>query len=538
MSKTILHNTDARKAMKVGIDKLADAVKVTLGPKGRAVVIEKEYGTPQVTFDGVTVAKEVELEDKYEKLGADFIKQAASKTNDIVGDGTSTAVILARALIELGEKEIQTNDINVIQLAEELKNRAKEVIDFLDKSAEQVSDIKSIEEVASLSAKNKEMGKLIAEVMTKVGKEGVVTIDDSNTTDNSYEMVDGVRFDRGYISQYLVTNPERMEAILHNPYILVVNETISDIKNILNIVEKIVQSGKNELLIIADDVEGSALATLIVNKMKGVLKTVAVKSPGFGDNRKELLEDIATVCGATVISESLGTTLKNADLSMLGSADKIIVTKDTTTIVGGHGDKEKMNTRINNLRSSINKVESDYDKNKIKERIGKLTGGVAVIKVGGLTESAQKELKQRVEDAVSATRAAIEEGIVPGGGIALFNAISLNFCDTSKNQTPVEKAAAKIIENALYQPLENIIINSGLDKTVIDDIIESQRSNWVGFNASTNEIENLRKAGILDPVKVTKTAFMNAISIASTYLTIGAAMIINPKTDDNQQQNT
>ena len=533
MPKQIIFDEDARKALKVGIDKLASAVRITLGPRGRAVVIEKSYGAPQVTFDGVTVAKEIELENKYENLGAEFLKQAADKTNDNVGDGTTTSVILAHALIEEGEKAVKEKGFNVIQLAEALKEEAKFVIENLESQKETIDDVKKIEEVASLSAKDSAVGSLIAEVMQKIGKEGVVTIEDSNTINNSYEMVEGMQFDRGYISQYMVTDPAKMEAVLENPYVLVTDQKISAIQDILPLLEKIVASGKKELVIIAEDVDGEALTTLVVNKLRGIFNVLAIKAPGFGDRRKEMLADIATVVGAAIVSEDLGKKIQNVDISVLGKAVKVIATKDNTIIVDGGGTKDEINKRIAQIKNQIEKAESDYDKDKLKERLGKLSGGVAVIKVGAPTESAQKSLKQRVEDAVSATRAAMEEGIVPGGGVALWTISKLIAKETTNK--PAVAAARNILVKALEAPFSAIVVNSGESVSGVAARIDKEAAGkkWFGFNAMTNEIGNLKEEGIIDPLKVTKTAFMNAISVAANYLTIGAAITEIPKKEDS-----
>ncbi|TSC82445.1 MAG: chaperonin GroEL [Parcubacteria group bacterium Gr01-1014_20] len=527
MAKQILFNEDARVALKKGIDKLADAVRMTLGPRGRAVVIEKSYGAPQVTFDGVTVAKEIQLKDKYENLGAEFIKQAADKTNDNVGDGTTTSVVLAQAMIDEGEKIIREKGFNVIQLAEELKKASQEVIKSLESQKEVINENKKIQEVATLSSKDSEIGKLIAEVMEKVGKEGVVTIEDSNTIGNSFEIVEGMQFDRGYISPYMTTNQERMETELEDPYILVTDKKISSIQELLPILEKVVQSGKKELFIIAEEVEGEALATLVVNKLRGIFSVLAVKAPGFGDRRKEMLQDIAVVTGAEFISEDLGKKMENVTLDNLGHAHKVISNKDNTTIVAGKGDKKNIDARVAQIKAQIQKTDSDFDKEKLQERLGKLSGGVAVLKVGAPTESAQKELKQRVEDAVSATRAAMEEGIVPGGGIALFNVVP-HVGNMKGADTPVISAALSILKRALEAPIMAIIDNSGESHSkVVQELRaekEKSKNNWLGFNAVQNKIGDLKEAGIIDPLKVTKTAFTNAISVAANYLTIGAAI--------------
>lgn len=533
MAKQIKFNEEARAAMKKGIDKLAESVRMTLGPRGRAVVLEKSFGTPQVTFDGVTVAKEIELEDKYENLGAEFLKQAADKTNDNAGDGTTTSVVLAHAMIEEGEKAIREKGFNVIQLAEELRKGSEAIVRGLEKQKEPINNAKTIEEVATLSSKDAAIGKLIAEVMGKVGREGVVTIEDSNTIGNSYEEVQGMQFDRGYISQYMVTNQERMESAIEDPAILVTDRKISSIQELLPLLEKLVQSGKKELVIIAEEVEGEALATLVVNKLRGIFNVLAVKAPGFGDRKKEMLQDVAIVTGATLVSEDLGKKMENVGLDELGHAHRVVSDKDKTTIVGGKGDKKTIEERVKQIREQVKRTDSDYDKEKLNERLGKLAGGVAVIKVGAPTESAQKELKQRVEDAVAATRAAMEEGIVPGGGIALFN-VALESSNTEKKD-PVAAAAHAILERALETPVSAIVANSGeLPSRIVGELKNMKGKDgkvWLGFNAVTNEIGDLKEAGIIDPLKVVKTAFMNAVSVAATYLTIGAAVAEIPKKD-------
>lgn len=532
MSKQIIFNEEARAAMKKGIDKLATAVTMTLGPRGRAVVVEKSYGAPQVTFDGVTVAKEIELEDKYENLGAEFLKQAADKTNDNVGDGTTTSVVLAHALIEEGEKTIKEKGFNVIQLAEELKKQSIGIIASLESQKEEINDVKKIEEVATLSAKDKGIGKLIAEVIETVGRDGVVTIDDSNTIGNSHEIVEGMQFDRGYISQYMITNQERMEASLEEPPILVTDKKISSIQEILPILEKIVATGKKELVIIADDIDGEALATLVVNKIRGIFTVLGVKAPGFGDRKKEMLQDIAIVTGATFISEEVGKKFDSVELSDLGSARRVVTDKDKTTIVDGRGDKKVISDRVTQLKAQVKKTDSDYDKEKLNERIGKLSGGVAVIKVGAPTESAQKELKQRVEDAVAATRAAMEEGIVPGGGIALLNAAMK--AKSEKGNSAVAEAAHSILMHAAEAPITAIVANSGENPSkILAELKSEKRTEWFGFNAFENAICDLKLSGIIDPLKVTKMAFTNAISVAAVYLTIGAAVTEIPKKEDS-----
>jgi chaperonin GroEL len=522
MAKQIKFNEDARASMKKGIDKLAQAVTMTLGPRGRAVVIEKGYGAPQVTFDGVTVAKEIELEDKWENVGAEFIKQAADKTNDGVGDGTTTATVLAHAMIDEGEAVIREKGFNVIQLAEELRKASTGVVAALEEQRELINDNKKIKEVATLSAKDAEIGGLIAEVMEKIGKEGVVTVEDSNTIGNAYDMVEGMQFDRGYVSQYMVTNSEKMEASLDEPYILVTDKKISSIQEILPLLEKIVASGKKELLIVADDLDGEALTTLVLNKLRGVFNVLAVKAPGFGDRKKEMLQDIAVVTGATLIADDLGKKLETTELEDLGRAHRVVSDKDKTTIVDGKGDKKNIESRVAQLKAQIKKADSDFDKEKLQERLGKLAGGVAVIKVGAPTESAQKELKQRVDDAVNATRAAMEEGIVPGGGIALFN--------VSMKIEEKHPEVARILLRALEAPIRAIVANSGESADrVVDELRKRKNEPWQGFNAVTNKMGDLKEAGIIDPLKVTKMAFLNAVSVAANYLTIGAAIANLPE---------
>ncbi len=537
MAKQILFSEKARMSLKKGVDKLAEAVKMTLGPRGRAAVIERGYGGPTVTFDGVNVAKELELENKYENLGASLIKQAAEKTNDLVGDGTTTAVVLAQVMIEEAEKLVQEKGFNVIILAEELQNGSKAIIKALDKQKEPIDDNKKIKEVATLSAKDENIGELISDVLVKVGKDGVVAIEDSNTINSSYEVVEGMQFDRGYVSPYMMTNPERMEAILEDPHILVTDKKISSINELLPVLEKLIKIGKKELVIIADEIEGEALATLVVNKLRGILNVLAVKAPGFGDRRKEMLEDIAIVTGAEFISEDLGRKLESIEIESLGQAHRVISNKDNTTIVAGKGEKEKINARVNQIKSQLQKTDSEFDKEKLQERLGKLSGGVAVIKIGAATELAQKELKQRAEDAVSATRAAMEEGIIPGGGIALFNITEIHSEAISPGHEEAVKAAHKILTKALRAPLEAIIENSGQKVEEKINEIKERKDGWVGFNAMTNKIENLKEAGIIDPLKVTRTAFTNAVSVASTYLTIGVAIVDVPEKKEKDGHN-
>ena len=537
MAKQILFNEDARAALKRGIDKLAEAVRMTLGPRGRAVILEKGYGAPQVTFDGVTVAKEITLADKFENLGCELIKQAADKTNDNVGDGTTTSVVLAHAIINEGSKVIHEKGFNVIQLVKALEASLPEVMKGLEGQREAINENRKIKEVASLSAKDAAVGSLIAEVMEKIGKDGVVTIDDSNTVSNSYEVVEGMQFDRGYISPYMINNAERMESALDNPYILVTDKKISAIKEILPILEKVMETGKKDLVIIADDIEGEALSTLVVNKLRGVFNVLAIKAPGFGDRKKEMFEDIASVTGAEFISEELARKLETTELASLGRAHRVVSNKDNTVIVGGKGAKTEIEKRIASINTQIKKTDNDYDKEKLQERLGKLSGGVAVIKVGAPTESAQKELKQRVEDAVAATRAAMEEGIVPGGGVALFNVSLANAGKKSEHGDEVSESARRILKTALEAPIRAIVANSGeaVDSTIAalarakESVKDAGDRNWKGFNAETNKIVDLKSAGIIDPLKVTKQAFLNAMSVASNYLMTGAAITDIPE---------
>lgn len=545
--KQLLFNDKARKALKKGIDKLANAVKMTLGPRGRAVVIERSYGAPQVTLDGVTVAKEIELPDKFENLGAELVKQAADKTNDKVGDGTTTAIVLAQAMIDEGEKAISEKGFNVIHLAEEIRSGSAEIIKALEAQAEPVKDKSKIAEVATLSAKDREIGELIASVFHTTGKDGVIAIEDSNTIENSSEVVEGLQFDRGYISPYMVTNADKLEAEYEDPYILITDKKVSSVKEILPLLEKMAQGGKKELVIIAEEVDGEALTTLILNKIRGVFNTLAVKAPAFGDKRKEMLEDIAIVTGGKVITEEVGLKLETAELAMLGRARRVVASKDATIIVGGKGKKADIQTREKALREQIARADNKFDKDKLQERLGKLAGGVAVIKVGAPTESAQKDLKQRVEDAVSATRAAMEEGVVPGGGMALYNTISHENSENKDNKGNkkeggdlVAETARAILAKISAAPLEAIVENSGENATKILTDLKKAKAEaknktdklWLGFNAATNELADLKKAGIVDPLKVTKTAFLNAVSVAANYLTIGVAITDIPKKEE------
>src|SRR3989338_4492301 len=539
MAKQILFNNNARKSLKKGIDTLAEAVKMTLGPRGRAVVIGKGYGAPQVTLEGVTVAKAIEFEDKFENVGADLIKQAADKTNDNVGDGTTTPGVLAQAIIDGGEKDVAEKGFNVIHLADELMRESESIIAALEDQSESIDDTKKIEEVATLASKDADLGKLIADVIKKVGKDGVVTIEDSNTGLNSSELVEGMQFDKGYVSPYMITNQDRMEAEYEDPFILVTDKKISSVKEILPLLESLAQKGKKDLVIIADDMDGEALTTLLVNKLRWTFNALAVKAPAFGDRKKEMLADIAVLTGAKVISEDVGLKLESIELAMLGRARRVIASKDATTIVGGKGKKADVEERVIAIRKQIENTESNYDKEKLQERLGKLSGGVGGIKVGAPTESAQKELKQRVEDAVAATRAAMEEGIIPGGGIALFNVVL--GIDEGKSVDTINAYARVILRRAAESPIAAIVENSGEDpKKWMKELSEKKAAVkgkaeriWLGFNAKTNLLEDLKKAGIIDPLKVTKTAFRNAVSVASNYLTIGAAITDIPKKEES-----
>jgi chaperonin GroEL len=521
MAKEIIYNIDARNKLKTGVDTLSDAVKVTLGPKGRNVIIEKSYGAPAITKDGVSVAREIELEDKFENMGAQLVKEVASKTNDAAGDGTTTATVLAQAIVNAGLKNV-TAGANPMDLKRGIDKAVQAVIDDLQKQKQVIGDdIERIKQVASVSANNDlQIGNMIAEAMKKVKKEGVITIEEAKGVDTYVDIVEGMQFDRGYISSYFVTDTEKMETVFENPYILIYDKKISNMKDLLPILEKTVQASR-PILIIAEDVESEALATLVVNKIRGVLKIAAVKAPGFGDRRKEMLEDIAILTGGTVISEEKGYKLEDADLSFLGEAEKITITKDNTTIVSGKGNKENINDRINQIKSQIGQTTSDYDKEKLQERLAKLAGGVAVIYVGAASEVEMKENKDRFEDALNATRAATEEGIVPGGGVAYIRAIKA--LSKLKADNEDEKTGIAIIMRALEEPLRQIVENSGNEGSVVVQKIKDGKGDF-GFNARTETYENLFESGVVDPVKVTRVALENAASIASMILTTECAI--------------
>ena len=526
MAKQIFFDIEARNKMKKGVDTLANAVKVTLGPKGRNVVIEKKFGAPSVTKDGVTVAKEIELEDAIENMGAQMVKEVASKTADIAGDGTTTATVLAQAIISEGLKNVAAG-ANPMDLKRGIDKAVQAVVANLKSQSQSVGDnSEKIEQVATISANSdNEIGKLIAQAMQKVGKEGVITVEEAKGTDTTVDVVEGMQFDRGYISPYFVTNSEKMEAELQNPYILIYDKKISAMKDILHILEKVAQSGR-PLLIIAEDLEGEALATLVVNKLRGTLKVAAVKAPGFGDRRKEMLQDIAVLTKGTVISEEQGFKLENADLSYLGSAASVTIDKDNTTVVGGKGEKEDITARVNQIKAQIESTTSDYDREKLQERLAKLSGGVAVLYVGAATEVEMKEKKDRVDDALHATRAAVEEGIVPGGGVAYVRAIES--IETLKGINEDETTGIQIIKRAIEEPLRQIVINSGIEGSIVVQKIKEGKADF-GFNARTEIYENLFAAGVIDPTKVSRVALENAASIAGMLLTTECVVADKPE---------
>ncbi len=516
MAKEILYDIKARDALKRGIDQLANSVKVTLGPKGRNVVIDKKFGAPQVTKDGVTVAKEIELPDNFENMGAQMVKEVASKTNDDAGDGTTTATVLTKAIIDAGLKYV-TAGANPMDLKRGIDKAVQVVVENLKGQSKGIShSSEEIMQVASISSNNDpEIGKLIASAMEKVKKEGVITVEEAKGTETKVETVEGMQFDRGYISPHFVTNAEKMEAVLENPFILITDKKLSTMKDLLPILEQISQSGK-PLLIIAEDIEGEALATLIVNKIRGSLKVAGVKAPGFGDRRKEMLEDIAVLTGGTVISEEKGLNLENASMEMLGKCEKINIDKENTTIVNGAGEKSNIDARINQIKKQIEETSSDYDKEKLQERLAKMAGGVAVIYVGAASEMEMKEKKDRAQDALSATRAAVEEGIVPGGGVAFLRAVP--HIEKEKGNNEDETLGFAIVRKALEEPIRQIVNNCGLDgSVVVQKVFEGEKD--FGFNARAEKYENLIKAGVIDPTKVTRIALENAASIAGMFLT-------------------
>ncbi len=516
MAKDITFNLEARDALKKGVDALANAVKVTLGPKGRNVIIDKKFGSPAITKDGVTVAKEIELKDSIENMGAQMLKEVASKTADIAGDGTTTATVLAQAIVTAGLKNV-TAGANPMDLKRGIDKAVEAVVASLKKMSKEVGDDnKKIEQVATVSANNdSEIGKLIAQAMAKVKKEGVITVEEAKGTETTVEVVEGMQFDRGYISPYFVTNADKMEAVLETPYILLYDKKISNMKELLPILEKVVQTGK-PLLIIAEDVDGEALATLVVNKIRGSLKIAAVKSPGFGDRRKAMMEDIAILTKGTLIAEEQGFKLDNADLSYLGTCEKITIDKDNTTIVGGAGKKADITARVNQIKAQIETTTSDYDKEKLQERLAKLAGGVAVLYVGAATEVEMKEKKDRVDDALHATRAAVEEGIVAGGGVAYVRAMSA--LDKLKGDNDDEVTGIAIIKRALEEPLRQIVGNAGIEGSIVVQKVKEGKDDF-GYNARTDKYENMHAAGVIDPTKVTRVALENAASVAGMLLT-------------------
>lgn len=527
MAKEIMFSEDVRKKLEAGVDKLANTVKVTLGPKGRNVILDKKFGAPLITNDGVTIAREIELEDPYENMGAQLVKEVATKTNDIAGDGTTTATLLAQAIIREGVKNV-TAGANPMILKMGIEQAVKVAVDVLKSESVLIQDKKDIADVASISAADKNIGELISEAMERVGKDGVITVEESKTFGTQLEVVEGMQFDRGYVSHYMVTDPEKMEAVLDNPFILITDKKISNIQEILPILEQIVQGG-GKLLIIAEDIEGEALTTLVVNKLRGTFECIAVKAPGFGDRRKAMLQDIAILTGGVVISEELGYDLKTADMGMLGRAKSVKIDKDNTTIIDGAGDKPQIEERVRQIKSQIEDTTSEFDREKLQERLAKLAGGVAVIQVGAATEVEMKEKKLRIEDALNATRAAVDEGIVPGGGTALVGAIGkvLELLETLEGD---EKTGAAIIARALEEPVRQIAINAGLEGSVVVEKVKNS-DYGIGFDALKNEYVNMIGAGIVDPTKVTRSALQNAASISAMFLTTEAAVVDIPSAE-------
>ena len=520
MAKDITYDIDARKKMETGVNKLADTVKVTLGPKGRNVVLDQSYGTPLITNDGVTIAKEIELEDRYENMGAQLVKEVATKTNDVAGDGTTTATLLTQAIVREGFKNV-TAGANPMVLKRGIDGAVEVAVDYLKNSAKKVDDKESIAQVASVSAGDQEIGRLISEAMDKVGKDGVITVEESKSLGTTLDVVEGMQFDRGYLSPYMAANSEKMEAVLDHPYILLTDKKISNIQEIVPLLEDIMKSG-SKLLIVADDVEGEALATLVVNKLRGTLDVVAVKAPGFGDRRKAMMEDIAILTGGTVISEELGYELKETTIDMLGRAETVKVNKDRTVIVNGNGSRTEIKERIDSIRAEVEETTSDFDREKLQERLAKLAGGVAVINAGAATETELKDKKLRLEDALNATRAAVEEGIVSGGGVALIGAIPAvtEYADSLEGDM---RTGAKIVERALEEPVRQIAENAGFEGSVVVSKVK-ESPEGIGFNAASDEYVNMIDAGIVDPVKVTRSALQNAASVSGMLLTTEAGI--------------
>ena len=529
MAKQIKFDEEARRGIMAGVDQVAETVKVTLGPKGRNVILDRGFGGPTITNDGVTIAKEIELEDKYENIGAEMVKEVANKTNDSAGDGTTTATLLTQIIASEGAKMI-SKGINVIELKDALKKYADDVIENISKSSKQVNDNESIAQVATISAQDKEVGKIIAEVINEVGKDGVITVEESQTFGITHEIVKGMQFDKGYISPYMVTNTEKMEAELKDPYILIADKKISVVKEIVPILEKITQAGKKELVILAEDIEGEALTTLVLNKLKGVLNVLAIKAPGFGDNQKAMMEDIAVLTGGKVITEATGMKLEDVEIDDLGSANKVIASKDNTIIIDGNGKKTELSARVNQIKAQIDREESDFDKDKLKERLAKLTGGAAIIKVGAATEVEQKEKQHRVDDAVEATKAAIEEGIVAGGGSALLmESLRLGSLrkKLEKDLSIEDRAALDILIKSLEMPMRQIAINAGVSPDlVVSNVINDKTK---GYNAATGEYVNMIEAGIIDPAKVVTSTLRNSVSTAAMILTTEAVVTDIPE---------
>jgi chaperonin GroEL len=522
-AKLIIFEEDARRALERGMDQLANAVKITLGPKGRNVVLEKKWGAPTITNDGVSIAKEIELEDPLEKVGAELVKEVAKKTDDVAGDGTTTATVLAQTMVKEGLRNVAAG-ANPMSLKRGIERSVDLVIESIKNQAKEIEDQDEIAHVAAISAGDPEIGEQIAESMDKVGKDGVITVEESNTFGMELDLVEGMRFDKGYISPYFVTDPERMEAVLEEPYVLLANQKISAVKDLLPVLEKVMQTGK-PVVVISEDVEGEALATLVVNKIRGTFKSVAVKAPGFGDRRKAMLQDIAILTGGQVISEEVGLKLENVALDLLGTARKVVVTKDDTTIVEGGGSDDEIKGRINQIKAEIEKTDSDYDREKLQERLAKLSGGVAVIKVGAATEVELKEKKHRIEDAVQTTKAAVEEGIVPGGGVALLTAqAALDKVDLEGD----ELTGANIVRRALEEPLKQIAVNAGLEGGVVIEKVRNL-SPGQGLDAQSGEYVDMFKAGIVDAAKVTRSALQNAASIAALFLTTEAVVAEKPE---------
>lgn len=529
MAKQILFNEKARAAVKRGVDKLADAVKITLGPKGRNVVFDKGYGSPTITNDGVTIAKEISLEDKFENIGAELVKEVATKTNDVAGDGTTTATLLAQIMIAEGLKNVAAG-ANPMLIRHGIEKGVAAIVEELKKISKPVAGHEEIAQVASIAANDPEIGNIIAEAMKAVGSDGVITVEESQSFGVEKEVVEGMQFDKGYVSPYMITNADRMEAEYNDPYILITDKKISSIHDVLPVLEKVAQGGKKELVIVAEDVEGEALATFVVNKLRGTFHVLAIKAPGFGDRRKEMLADIATLTGGKVISEEVGLKLENTTLDSLGRARKVVATKENTTIVEGKGEEKAIKDRIAQVRKLIENTESDYDKEKLQERLAKLAGGVAVLKVGAATETEMKERKYRIEDALAATKAAVEEGIVPGGGVALLRAAA--GLDGLKTESSEEKVAIAILKRALEEPLRQIASNAGKDGAVVAEEVK-KRTGAEGYNATKDTYEDLVVAGVIDPTKVTRSALQNAASISGMLLTTEVVIVDLPEKKDD-----